>query len=184
MRCWSCFRSARAPRSPRRCSSIISTAAWTSPNSRSSTCSSASCARSFRWLAAAPITSRPSGAAAMCCARRKRTKSPNRRPRSPNQVTLGATGEGGAERLRLFRYRRMSALGGKQTLLHLPACDISRMRGNIVAILEKPVERTILWHFAVASTGEHCDGNKQDENERPSGHHPELWLHPSLPVHI
>ena len=32
LRCWSCFRSARAPRLRRKCSSITFTAAWTSRN--------------------------------------------------------------------------------------------------------------------------------------------------------
>jgi two-component system cell cycle response regulator CtrA len=73
----------------RRCSSTIFTAAWTSPNSRSSTCSSASCARSCRWLAAAPITSRPSGAAATCCATPTRARNPSRRLRSPNSSGQG-----------------------------------------------------------------------------------------------
>ena len=61
----------RARRSPRRCSSIISTAAWTSRSSRSSTCSSASCARSWPTPRPARTTSRPSGAAATCCASRR-----------------------------------------------------------------------------------------------------------------
>src|SRR3569623_96116 len=39
-------------------------AGWTSPNSRSSTSSSASCARSSAWRPTARITSRPCGAAA------------------------------------------------------------------------------------------------------------------------
>src|SRR5262249_39083093 len=68
IRCSSCFRCAKARRSPKRCSSIISTAAWTSPSSRSSTCSSASCARSSPTRRTAKTTSRRCGAAAMCCA--------------------------------------------------------------------------------------------------------------------
>src|ERR1700754_3831036 len=43
-------------------------AAWTSPSSRSSTSSSASCARSSTPRRADRITSRRCGAAAMCCA--------------------------------------------------------------------------------------------------------------------
>src|SRR5436305_1499489 len=50
-------------------------AAWTSPSSRSSTCSSASCARSSRTRRRARTTSRRSGAAAMCCASPSRWKS-------------------------------------------------------------------------------------------------------------
>ena len=61
---------AKARRSPRRCSSTISTAAWTSRSSRSSTSSSASCARSSPTPRAARTTSRRCGAAATCCASR------------------------------------------------------------------------------------------------------------------
>src|SRR5215471_56872 len=46
-------------------------AAWTSLSSRSSTCSSASCARSSQRRPAASTISRRCGAAAMCCATRK-----------------------------------------------------------------------------------------------------------------
>jgi two-component system cell cycle response regulator CtrA len=62
----------------RRCSSIISTAAWTSRSSRSSTCSSASCARSSPTRPAARTTSRRSGAAATCCASRSKTRRASR----------------------------------------------------------------------------------------------------------
>src|SRR5438067_1819347 len=61
-------------------------AAWTSPNSRSSTSLSANCARSWRRRRAAIITSRPSGAAAMCCATRSR-----RRPTSRRLANRGPT---------------------------------------------------------------------------------------------
>ena len=53
--------------SPRRCSSISSTAVWTSPRSRSSTSSSASSAENSPTLQVAKTTSRPSGAAVTCC---------------------------------------------------------------------------------------------------------------------
>src|SRR6267378_1759868 len=52
-------------------------AAWTSPNSRSSTCSSASCARSSRLRATASITSKPFGVAATCCVIPRRRLSPD-----------------------------------------------------------------------------------------------------------
>src|SRR3569623_96115 len=57
-------------------------AAWTSPSSRSSTCSSASCARSSASRPTARITSRPCGAAATYCA------SPTKwsKPRSPDPI--------------------------------------------------------------------------------------------------
>ena len=55
--------------------SIISMAEWTSRNLKSSTCSSASCARSSRRPGTATTTSKRSGAAAMCCAIRPK-KSP------------------------------------------------------------------------------------------------------------
>jgi two-component system cell cycle response regulator CtrA len=73
-------------------------------NSRSSTCSSASCARSCRSLAAAPTTSRPSGAAAMCCAipKRARNRSRRSRSRSPNAIWGRQKGEGGALRRSAF----------------------------------------------------------------------------------
>ena len=54
--------------SPRRCSSTISMAASTSPSSRLSTSSSASCGRSWWWQPAATITSKPCGAAVTCSA--------------------------------------------------------------------------------------------------------------------
>src|SRR5438105_10224994 len=50
-------------------------AAWTSRNSRSSTSSSASCARSLPMPPRAATSSRPCGAAAMSCASRMRSKS-------------------------------------------------------------------------------------------------------------
>src|SRR5206468_5005669 len=102
MRCWSCFRCARARRLPRKCSSTTSTAGWTNRNSRSSTCSYASCARSCRLLAAAPITSRRCGAAAMFCERPMKPKSRSRKRPSRNDSPQGQRREGGAERLRLF----------------------------------------------------------------------------------
>ena len=61
---------AKGRRSRRRCSSTTSTEAWTSRNSRSSTFSSASCARSSQMHRPARITSRRSGAAATFCANR------------------------------------------------------------------------------------------------------------------
>src|SRR6202047_5129709 len=59
---------------PRRCFSTIFTAAWTSPRSRSSTSSSASCARSSPALRTARTTSRPCGGAATYCANRARKR--------------------------------------------------------------------------------------------------------------
>ena len=58
-------------RSPRKCSSIIFMAAWMSRNSRSLTYSSANCARNWILHRAVKATSKPFGAAVMCCVSRR-----------------------------------------------------------------------------------------------------------------
>jgi two-component system cell cycle response regulator CtrA len=57
----------------RRCSSIISTAAWTNRRSRSSTFSCASCAGSLPTHQTARTTLKPCGVAGTCCESRMRT---------------------------------------------------------------------------------------------------------------
>src|ERR1700694_5311993 len=93
-------------------------AAWTSPNSRLSTCSSASCARSSRLRAMVSIISKPFGAAAMCCAIPRRRRSPD-----PN-TTSGAE-KGAGDRALFICARHLSRT------CPLPHCGTGRMAWNL-----------------------------------------------------
>ena len=81
--CWNSWRCARAIRSQKKCSLTSSTAAWTSRSRRSSTCSSASFAKSSPRPQAGRTISRPSGVGGT------RSVSPSRRGSQGRQPAAG-----------------------------------------------------------------------------------------------